>query len=422
MARITLESLHKMEVRGVRARVRRGRLGVLSLVASLLLVGCSADGRTTAPEQEPTATAVPVLVGPTAEVPYDEPVTLRVQDGIFESVAVTADGGVELPGAVADDESAWVSAKPPLPGTAYTITAEVADEVGDPVSLTGTFTVSAVPDTNRLTLTLQPGDGDVVGVGAPIVVRFDQEVTEQAAVEKAMHVASDPQVVGSWHWVSSTEAHFRPQEFWPAGARVGVILDLNGVQAGAGLWGGRAYTYEFQIGEAQLATVDAAAHRMTVEVDGAPVGTWDASLGRPEFATRNGTYVVLAKDETKQMTSCSAGITCDKNSPEYYDLEVDWSVRLTWSGTFIHSAPWSVGSQGNANVSHGCINLSDANGRAYFRMARYGDVVTVTKSTRGAGDLVARGDPGMVDWNQPWSDYVAGSALDRPVTTDALAG
>ena len=33
-----------------------------------------------------------------------------------------------------------------------------------------------------------------------------------------------------------------------------------------------------------------------VTVDGAPVGAWDASLGRPEFATRNGTYVVLAKD------------------------------------------------------------------------------------------------------------------------------
>jgi hypothetical protein len=122
------------------------------------------------------------------------------------------------------------------------------------------------------------------------------------------------------------------------------------------------------------------------------------------------------------MTSCSADITCDANSPEYYDLEVDWSVRLTWSGTFVHSAPWSEGSQGNANVSHGCINLSDANGRTYYELARYGDLVTVTNSTRDASDLVARGDPGMVDWNLPWSEYVAGSALGRPITTDAFAG
>ena len=59
----------------------------------------------------------------------------------------------------------------------------MTDEVGDPVTLTGAFTVAAVPDANRLTPTLQPGDGDVVGVGAPIVVRFDQEVTDRAAVE-----------------------------------------------------------------------------------------------------------------------------------------------------------------------------------------------------------------------------------------------
>ncbi|HEY9378203.1 MAG TPA: Ig-like domain-containing protein [Jiangellaceae bacterium] len=401
--------------------MRRGHIVVLALVALLSLVGCAADG-TTAPEPEPTATAEPVLVGPTGEVAYDEPVTLRVQDGTFESVAVTADGGGELAGTVGEDKSTWVSAKTPLPGATYAVATEVADPVGNPVSLTGAFTVSAVPDSNRLTLTLQPGDGDVVGIGAPIVVRFDQEITDQAAVENAMHIASTPQVLGSWHWVSSTEAHFRPHKYWPAGARVGVNLDLNGVQAGDDLWGGRAYTYEFTIGKAQVATVDAAAHRMTLQVDGARVATWDASLGRTEFATRNGNYVVLAKDETKQMTSCSAGITCNKSSPEYYDLEVDWSVRLTWSGTFVHSAPWSEGSQGNANVSHGCINLSDANGRTFFKTARYGDVVTVTNSTRGASDLVTRGDPGMVDWNMPWADYVAGSALDRPVTTDPLAG
>jgi lipoprotein-anchoring transpeptidase ErfK/SrfK len=406
---------------GVEGNRRRGGRVAYVLVVAALLVGCAVD-RTTSPEPEPTATAEPALIAPTGEVPYDEPVTLRVRHGTFKAVEVVADDGGPLTGAPAGDGTTWVSATPPLPGTAYSVRTEVADEVGDAVSLSATFTVSAVPDSDRLTLTLQPGDGHVVGVGAPIVVRFDQEVTEQAAVERAMHVASNPQVVGSWHWVNSTEVHFRPRELWPAGARVGVNLDLNGVQAGDGLWGGRAYTFEFRIGKAQVATVDAAKHRMTVTVDGTRVGTWDTSLGRPEFATRNGTYVVLDKEKTKQMTSCGAGITCDKSSSEYYDLKVDWSVRLTWSGTFVHSAPWSVGSQGNANVSHGCINLSPANGKTYFSMARYGDVVNVTNSTRAASDLVARGDPGMVDWNQRWSDYVAGSALDRPVTTEPLAG
>ena len=191
-----------------------------------------------------------------------------------------------------------------------------------------------------------------------------------------------PQLVGSWHWLSSTEVHFRPQ-VWPAGTQVDVNLDLNGVKAADDLWGGRAYSYAFTVGKAQVATVDAAAHTFVLRVDGASVGTWATSLGRPEFATRNGTYVVQSKDETRQMTSCNADITCDKSSPEYYDLEVDWSVRLTWSGTFVHSAPWSEGSQGSDNVSHGCLNLSDANGRTYFQLAQYGDVVTVARLPRG---------------------------------------
>jgi lipoprotein-anchoring transpeptidase ErfK/SrfK len=394
----------------------------LALVAVLVIGACSSDGGFGLGEPDPTATVAPELVAPVGEVPFDQPVTVEVQDGTIQEATVTSDGGEPLAGDVADDGTSWVSDDLPLPGATYSVSTEVADEVGDPVTLTGSFVVAAVPEANRLTLTLQPGDADVVGVGAPIIVRFDQQVTEQAEVEAAMHVSSEPQVVGAWRWLSSTEAHFRPQEFWPAGTQVGVHLDLNGVPAGDNLWGGRAYTYQFTVGKAQVATVDAAAYTMSVTVDGTTVGTWDASLGRPEYATRNGTYIVLSKDATRQMTSCGANITCDKSSPEYYDVEVDWSVRLTNSGTFVHSAPWSVGSQGSENVSHGCLNLSEENGQTYFEMAQYGDIVTVTKSTRGPEDLVARGDPGMADWNLTWSEYVAGSALGQQVTTEPLGG
>jgi lipoprotein-anchoring transpeptidase ErfK/SrfK len=401
--------------------VMRDRTFALAAVVALVLTACGSGGVGGA-EPSPTATAEPALVVPTGEVAFDQPVSLQVQDGTFESAVVTPDTGEPLAGAVGEDGATWLSSSLPIPGATYSVQAEVADEVGEPRSLTGSFTVAAVPDASRLTLTVLPGDGDVVGIGAPIVVRFDQEVTEQASVEQALHVASTPQVVGSWHWISSTEVHFRPQEYWPSGTRVGVNLDLNGVPAADGLWGGRAYTYAFSVGKAQVATVDAAAHTFALSVDGASVGSWATSLGRPEFATRNGTYVVQSKDATRQMTSCNANITCDKNSPEYYDLEVDWSVRLTWSGTFVHSAPWSEGSQGSANVSHGCLNLSDANGRTYYEMAQYGDVVVVANSTRGPEDLVDRGDPGMVDWNMPWSSYVAGSAVGQELTTEPVGG
>ena len=53
----------------------------------------------------------------------------------------------------------------------------------------------------------------------------------------------------------------------------------------------------------------------------------------------------------------SASIGIPKGSPGYYRITAQWAMRLTWSGEFLHSAPWSVGSQGSANVSHGCTNL-----------------------------------------------------------------
>lgn len=389
---------------------------LFGLVTTVLLGACGgADGDGGRAPGE-----LPRLIGIEAEVPFDEPVTLGVQKGTIDSVEVLPEGGEPLAGLVGDDGSTWSSNTPPEPGTNYAVTVVASDAYGNAHTLSDSFVVAGVPDTDRLTLSMQPSDGEVVGVGAPIVVRFDQSVSNREEVEQSMHVASSPQVVGSWHWVSSREVHFRPEEYWPVGTKVAVSLDLNGVQAGDGLWGGRSYDMAFEVGSSQIAQIDAATHTMSIVVDGTTTATWNTSLGAPEFATRNGTYIVLSKEPKRQMTSCNADITCDKNSPEYYDLEVDWAVRLSWSGTFVHSAPWSEDVQGSDNVSHGCINLSDANGHAYFDMARYGDPVTVVNSTRGPEDLVSSGDPGMVDWNMTWAQYVDGSALGAEITTDAL--
>ena len=108
------------------------------------------------------------------------------------------------------------------------------------------------------------------------------------------------------------------------------------------------------------------------------------------------------------------------SNPNFYDLTVNWDVRLTYSGTFIHSAPWSVRSQGVDNVSHGCINLSPAHAQAYYNLVRYGDLVTVTGTNRGPQDLIASGDPGMADWNLPFTTYAAASALGGAITTQPL--
>jgi lipoprotein-anchoring transpeptidase ErfK/SrfK len=246
-------------------------------------------------------------------------------------------------------------------------------------------------------------------------------VSDEAAVERALTVYSGVPVVGAWHWVNPYEIHFRTEKAWPAHTRVRVTVGLSGVRAGPRMWGTESLTIDFATGDVHFTKVSGETHELSLYINGSHYATWPTSLGRPEFATRTGNYIVLSKDRTLHMTSCSAQITCDKSNPNWYDLPVDWDVRLTYSGTFIHSAPWSVAHQGVSNVSHGCINLSPSHATTYYGIARYGDLVTVTGTIRGPDDLVRGGDPGMADWNESWATYVAGSALGVEVTTLPLS-
>ncbi len=402
---------------------RRAGVALSAALAVTLLAACQAGagaGVAGGPGASQSETPAPTLVIP-SPVSYATPVKVTIDSGSVATMQVSLHGtGTTLPGAVASGGSAWVSSIPPLPGETYDVVATLRDTRGQSKPTTSSFTVAAVPTDQRLRLTMYPNEGDVVGVGAPIVIRFDQRVSDRIAVESAMQVSSSTPVVGSWHWVNDREVHFRPQQYWPTGTKIQLHLALNGVQAGPDLWGARDYELGFSVGDSHIAYVDAAKHTFTPTVNGKTLGVWPTSLGRPEFATRNGTYIVLSKDPSLQMTSCSAQITCDKSNPNYYDLTVYWDVRLTWSGTFVHSAPWSVDNQGYANVSHGCVNLSTQHGQAFYEQSRYGDVVVVKNSSRQATDLVQSGDPGMADWNMSWSAYVAASALKQPVTTTPL--
>jgi lipoprotein-anchoring transpeptidase ErfK/SrfK len=416
---------------------RSAAVALVTALAAGLATGCLATGERGADQAPPPGSQVPVpgnggepvpsessspqpVLDPSdGMIPFDEPLRVAVRDGKLIGATVTdAASGAPLPGTLT--ERTWVSASWPLPGVAYQVSASVLDNDGDTHRLQASLQTAKVPDGRRLTLSIFPTRSMSVGVGQPIVIRLDQRVTDRAAFEKAATVRASTPLIGSWHWVSSREVHFRPQKFWPARTTVDLNLKLNGVKVGDDLWGGRSYATRFSIGDARAAVVNAKKHTFTVSVNGKRQASWPTSLGKPEFATRNGTYVVLEKTPKLRMTSCSAGIQCTPGGPNWYDLEVKWDVRLTWSGTFVHSAPWSTSSQGRSNVSHGCLNLSDAHGRAFYSTARPGDIVTVVGSTRDASDLVSKGDPGMADWNMSWAQYVAGSATGQPVAITAL--
>ena len=104
------------------------------------------------------------------------------------------------------------------------------------------------------------------------------------------------------------------------------------------------------------------------------------STGKDGFLTRNGTKVIMEKHVLKIMDATTIGIS--KSDPEYYRLEVPYAMRVTWSGEFVHAAPWSVGSQGRDNVSHGCVGMSMSNAIWLFNQTTVGDVVQVNGSPR----------------------------------------
>ncbi len=94
-------------------------------------------------------------------------------------------------------------------------------------------------------------------------------------------------------------------------------------------------------------------------------------------------------------------------TPSTDNLNVKYAMRLTWTGEFIHAAPWSTGSQGRANVSHGCTGASTADAKWMMDQSKVGDVVTFVNGSRKLEQ-----DNGWTAWNMSFEEWAAGSALD----------
>ncbi len=261
---------------------------------------------------------------------------------------------------------------------------------------------------DRLRVTFGPDTGEY-GVGQPVTAELSRDVTDpkqRAVVESALKVDSIPRVEGTWHWIDGRKLHFRPKDYWPAHATIAVHSNLAGLKIARGLYGGPAKPVRLTTGDAVEAITDAAAHRMTVLRNGEEINTIPVTTGKPGFSTRNGVKVVLGKESFVRMRSSTVGISA--GSSDSYNLPVYWATRVTWSGEYVHAAPWSVGSQGAANVSHGCTGMSTGNARWFFNHVRVGDIVKVVNSS---GDTMTPFDNGFGDWNMPWKEWRAGSAL-----------
>jgi lipoprotein-anchoring transpeptidase ErfK/SrfK len=335
-------------------------------------------------------------------VPIDHPVTVRTSGGTLADVEVTSAAGT-LAGKVSD--GAWTSTTLLEPGTDYTITADATRSDGESVQRTRSFHTVDLTLDEQTFAAVAPLAGETVGVGMPVIVTFDLPVTDKALFEKHMRVTSTPAQKGSWYWLNDREAHFRPATYWRAGTEVSVDLDINSLPAGNGIYGQESREVSFNIGDAHVYKVNAQTHQMQVFSNGRLLRTLPITTGKPGFVTRSGTKVIIEKFAKKRMNSETVGI--NRNSPEAYDIDdVKWAMRVTYSGEFIHAAPWSVGSQGYANVSHGCTGLSTADAGWLYAMSRRGDVVEYTGT-----DRQMTLENGYGDWNLAPAAWKAGSAL-----------
>lgn len=383
------------------------------LSALVLASGCTSTSSAPAAQAaiEAAARAAPPAAATTIEfepasattdVAPGQSMTVTATAGTLQDVTLVDDKGRTTYGEIAADGATWTSSSPLKVARHYRVEARAVDTEGHTTERSGFF--ATVTPRAVLSTSISPLDGQNVGVGMPVVVRFSERVTDRAAVEQALTVTTSKPIVGSWSWTSEEEVHFRPEEFWPANTDVTVDVALRGVDAGQGVWGMENRVVQFSTGSAMVSVIDVDKYTLTVFRNGKRLRTIPVSTGKAGFLTRNGTKVILEKHTLKIMDAATIGI--GQGDPEYYRLEVPYAMRVTWSGEFVHAAPWSVGSQGRDNVSHGCVGMSQSNAIWLFNMSTVGDVVKVVGSPR----TLEPGN-GYTDWNVSWADWTAGSAL-----------
>jgi lipoprotein-anchoring transpeptidase ErfK/SrfK len=359
------------------------------------------------PLAEPAAPVPTPVVHVTPETGLNpaKPITVSVTDGTATTVHVTDPKGKAVPGTLAPDGHTWTSTGDLAYSTTYTVAVDTLDGAHTPGHSDASVSTVAPRSEAYPSFVPAPNSLPTVGVGQPLVVRFDHAITDRAAAEKALTVTTSPAQAGGWYWISNTEVHYRPQQYWQPGTAITLKADLFGVDLGGGTFGSTNRTVSLKVHDAWVAKADGATEQMQIFDNGQLVKTMNISLGSPGFPSHTGPHVISDKQPSIIMDSCTYGVCAGQ--PGYYKEKVDLDLRISNDGEFVHSAPWSVGQQGNSNVSHGCVNLAPADAQWFFDHFNVGDVVEITNS--GGPALPVYDTYG--DWELNWKDWQAGSAL-----------
>jgi lipoprotein-anchoring transpeptidase ErfK/SrfK len=397
----------------IRPRRRIFRSAVVAMVPALLfgLMACGKDEQDgPAPVIVDKGTPFGDLLVPRVNasvtdgavgVTVEAPVTVTAENGVLGAVSMTDENGSQVAGALSPDGLTWSTTDPLDYNEQYTLNAQslglggvtnrrIRFETHSPQNLTMPYVL--------------PNNGEVVGVGQPIAIRFDENITDREAAQRAITVRTTPAVEGAFYWLNNREVRWRPAEYWKPGTTVDVTVNTYGVELGDGLYGQGNVETHFKIGDQVIATADDNTKTLTVRRNGEVIKTMPISMGKNSTPTNNGVYIIGDRYEHLVMDSSTYGVPV--NSPNGYRTEVDYATQMSYSGIYVHGAPWSVGSQGYSNVSHGCLNVSTANARWFYENTKRGDIVEV-RNTVGS---VLPGTDGLGDWNIPWEQWRAGNA------------
>ncbi|MGZ8812948.1 MAG: Ig-like domain-containing protein [Mycobacterium sp.] len=402
------------QVRSV-AGPRRNRrwLTVIALVPAVVL-GLSACSSNSAPPPPQVITdkgtpfgdlLVPKMTASVKDgdvgVSVDSPVTVSAEDGVLGAVSMVNEDGSPVEGKLSKDGLQWATSEPLGYNKQYTLTAE---SLGLGGATTRQMTFETHSPENLTMAYVVPSEGEVVGVGQPVAVQFDENIPNRLTAQQSIKITTNPPVEGAFYWLNNREVRWRPSAYWKPGTKVEVAVNTYGVDLGDGLFGQENITTHFSIGDEVISRVDDNTKTLTVTRNGEVIRTMPVSMGKNSTPTNNGTYIVGDRRSHMVMDSSTYGVPT--NSANGYRTEVDWATQISYSGIYVHAAPWSVGSQGYSNVSHGCINVSSSNGQWFYDNSKRGDVVEIVNTV---GSTLP-GTEGLGDWNIPWSQWKTGNA------------
>ncbi|MFI6478728.1 Ig-like domain-containing protein [Nonomuraea sp. NPDC050663] len=354
------------------------------------------------------ATSTPTPQGPVikispaegkANVNPEKKVVVAATGGPLDDVSVQADGQ-SLEGAFNTDRTKWVSKTPLKPSTSYTVAATAG-----PTTQQATFT-TAKPARSLTVIDVTPAvKGEKVGVGAPIIVRFNTAVTDKKAVEQALQVEAEKPADGAWRWVADDQVIYRTAKYWPAHQTVTFTAAITGVRGGKGLYGTADMTKTIEIGAKRISTLDVRKKVMYVREDGKLVQTMKVSAGNAttrEYTTTSGVHLTMEAVNPVWMESPGR----KKGDPGYYKVLINHAVRISNSGEYVHAKD-NVWAQGVRNVSHGCVNARPDQAKWFYSNNQRGDVVDIKGTNR------------KLEWNNGWGfwqlsfkEWKKGSALD----------